>query len=150
MDTNNTQNTNGNGRGKKKRSSKALFIKTFLICLAIFSGIAIAGVLSFLSSGIRPPEIPIVSDNRFNEPAFLSPEGHEDDRLIGSIIHNPSSSARDRKELFFTFLIVGLDQGVNTDTIIVASYDGVNRKAYLVSVPRDSLVNVSRNNKKIC
>ena len=55
----------------------------------------------------------------------------------------------DRKELFYTFLIVGIDSFNNTDTIIVGSYDGVNRTANLIAIPRDCKVDVSRKLKKI-
>jgi len=55
----------------------------------------------------------------------------------------------DRKELFYTFLIVGIDDYNNTDTIMVASYDGVNHTGNVISIPRDCLVDVPRELKKI-
>jgi len=58
-------------------------------------------------------------------------------------------SSDDRKNMFFTFLIIGLDGGVSTDTIIVGSYDSSNTEGHIISIPRDSLVNVRRNVRKI-
>ena len=55
----------------------------------------------------------------------------------------------DRKELCYTFLIVGIDEYNNTDTIMVASYDGVNHTSNVISIPRDCLVDVTRLIKKI-
>lgn len=56
----------------------------------------------------------------------------------------------ERKEDFFTFLLVGVDDGNgNADTIMVVAYDVANGKVNVLSVPRDTLVNVSRNVKKI-
>lgn len=56
----------------------------------------------------------------------------------------------ERKEDFFTFLLVGVDDGNgNADTIMVVSYDVANGKVNALSVPRDTLVNVSRTTKKI-
>ena len=57
----------------------------------------------------------------------------------------------DRKDKFYTFLIVGRDTGGggNTDTIMLASYDGANQRAALMSIPRDTMVNVSWDVKKI-
>jgi LCP family protein required for cell wall assembly len=55
----------------------------------------------------------------------------------------------DRKELFYTFLIIGLDKGINTDTIVVASYDAINKKADVINIQRDSLVNVAREVRRI-
>ncbi len=55
-----------------------------------------------------------------------------------------------RKEDFHTFLILGTDDGNgNADTIMVASYDVKNDKVSVLSVPRDTLVDVSRTVKKI-
>lgn len=56
----------------------------------------------------------------------------------------------ERKEDFYTFLLVGVDDGNgNADTIMVVSYDVANGKVNALSVPRDTLVNVSRTTKKI-
>jgi LCP family protein required for cell wall assembly len=55
----------------------------------------------------------------------------------------------DRKEQFFTVLILGIDDGVNNDAIMVASYDAAAWEAHLISIPRDTLVNVERRTKKI-
>lgn len=55
-----------------------------------------------------------------------------------------------RKEEFHTFLLMGTDDGNgNADTIMVGAYDLKNNKISVVSVPRDTLVDVSRTVKKI-
>lgn len=55
-----------------------------------------------------------------------------------------------RKEKYYTFLVVGTDaSGLNTDTILVASFDTVNNKVNILQVPRDSMLDVDRNNRKI-
>lgn len=55
-----------------------------------------------------------------------------------------------RKEQFHTFLLMGSDDGNgNADTIMVGAYDGLNGKVSVVSIPRDTLVDVSRTVKKI-
>jgi len=82
--------------------------------------------------------------------AFYIPEGDPEDAFIGIGLEAPEGfTSDDRKELFYTFLIIGLDEGINSDTIIVGSYDGVNNEANLISIPRDTLVNVRRPLKKI-
>jgi len=82
--------------------------------------------------------------------AFYIPEGDPEDAYIGIGLEAPEGfTSDDRKELFYTFLIIGLDEGINSDTIIVASYDGVNNEGTLISIPRDTLVNVRRPLKKI-
>lgn len=59
----------------------------------------------------------------------------------------------DRKENFYTFLVVGRDTGGggNTDTIMLAAYDIPNQKLSVMSIPRDTMVNARHpgKNKKI-
>ena len=55
-----------------------------------------------------------------------------------------------RKEDFFTFLLLGEDTSSgSTDTIMLASYDVANQQASLMSIPRDTMVNVSWDIKRI-
>lgn len=55
-----------------------------------------------------------------------------------------------RKENFYTFLLFGTDaEGTNTDTIMVVSYDVQNQKLNIMSIPRDTMVNVPWDIKKI-
>jgi LCP family protein required for cell wall assembly len=54
------------------------------------------------------------------------------------------------KDGFYTFLVIGTDKdGYHTDTIMVVSLDTASHKVNIVSVPRDTQVNVTRNPKKI-
>lgn len=147
-------------RNKKIRTKNkaALFIKTVLISMTVCVVLIVSGAMT-LKSMIKPPVIPqdveiTVTDfesvEDFDDPAYLPPDGDAEDMLIGSGLHAPEGfTADDRKELFYTFLIVGMDEGINTDTIMVASYDGINQEANIISIPRDSLVNVKRRVKKI-
>ncbi len=55
-----------------------------------------------------------------------------------------------RKEDFYTFLLIATDaSSSNTDTLMVVSYDVKNQKLSLMSIPRDTMVNVSWDIKKI-
>jgi len=54
-----------------------------------------------------------------------------------------------RKESVYTVLIVGRDGTSNTDTIMVAALDAQNHTLNVMSIPRDTQVNVSRGIKKI-
>lgn len=126
---------------KKKKSSVNKVIVVFALILLLIAG----GTFVFYSL-IVPPKIPLIGDDVASYP----PEYHPDDAQIGSINIAPEGvTDEDRKKNFYTFLIVGLDKGTNTDTIMVASYDAENKKANIIGIPRDSLVNVSRSLKKI-
>lgn len=62
----------------------------------------------------------------------------------------PETVTLTRKESFYTFLLMGCDDGNgNADTIMVGAYDVANGKISVLSVPRDTLVDVSRTVKKI-
>ena len=63
----------------------------------------------------------------------------------------PSVYGSGRKEDFFTFLVIGRDTGGggNTDTLMLASYDVPNQKLNVMSIPRDTMVNVSWDIKRI-
>ena len=52
---------------------------------------------------------------------------------------------------FYTVLVLGRDTGGggNTDTMLLASYDVTNQKATVMSIPRDTMVNVPWDVKKI-
>lgn len=55
-----------------------------------------------------------------------------------------------RQEGMYTFLVVGNDNGYgNTDTLIVGRLDTKNHKLNLVSIPRDTMVNVEWPVKKV-
>jgi len=56
----------------------------------------------------------------------------------------------DCKDGYYTFLVAGTDKNdYHTDTIMVISLDTAGNKANIVSVPRDTQVDVPRNPKKI-
>ena len=62
-----------------------------------------------------------------------------------------SAHSNDRKKDFYTFLVVGRDTagGGNTDTMLLAAYDIPNQKLNVMSIPRDTLVNINADIKKI-
>lgn len=71
--------------------------------------------------------------------------------LIG--VHAPDADVEEidsRTEGIYTFLLIGTDKGGgNTDTIMVATFDATNQRCSLVSIPRDTMVNVKWDVKKI-
>lgn len=71
----------------------------------------------------------------------------------GGVVSDIKPVVSDRKENFFTFLLVGRDTGGggNTDTIMLASYDIPNQKLSVMSIPRDTMVNARHpgKNRKI-
>ena len=63
----------------------------------------------------------------------------------------PVKSGLRKSEDFYTLLVLGRDTGGggNTDTMLLGSYDVTNQKAYVMSIPRDTMINVPWDVKKI-
>jgi len=168
-DTRQRANTNKNVKKKKKGN---VFARTFVVTLGLLTILTLTGWfvltnlpgnISLLDNIITPPDIPSGNSGKGSggtgakppvpgdDPAHIVPEGNEEDASIGDGRRTPEGfTDEDRKHpMFYTFLIFGLDEGNNTDTIMVASYDGETRQAHLIGIPRDSKVNVKRTTKKI-
>lgn len=117
---------------KKKRRKKARRILLTLLLVIIALS---ATMYSVWKLGVKPPPM---------KPRPANPTPSEE--VSGA---SPSAISSDRKGTQYTFAIVGFDDGNgNMDTIMVANFDADNYKLNVVSIPRDTLVNVSWNLKK--
>lgn len=128
----------GKDRKKRRRRRRArrVIVTILIILLLLAAGLFVAG--KFL---IQPPDI-IDDVHQGDDISANGEEGEQgyNDQLLGA----------DRKKGVYTFLIVGVDKdSTNTDTILVGSLDTKNKKMNVVSIPRDTLVNVSWSIKKI-
>lgn len=145
----NIHNLSNNSKMRIKSRKKKI---SFIRILAVITVLIVSFVI-IAKSRIKPPTIPQGNGDdvtNYDDIAFITPEENKDDMLIGNNLDGPEGfTMEDRKDQFYTFLILGLDKGTNTDTIMVASYDGVNKEGNVISIPRDSLVNVKRKVKKI-
>ncbi|MDR1692561.1 MAG: LCP family protein [Oscillospiraceae bacterium] len=141
--------SNIKGGKRLAHTKKGGFFRKLLLLLTGALGIAIVALGLWYWLNVKPPEIPGIGSGD-DGTAFHSPEYHPDDAALGGSGGAPSGvTDADRKKDFYTLLIVGTDGGVNTDTIMVASYDNTAKSANLISIPRDTLVNVKRKVKKI-
>ena len=110
-----------NKKSKKKKTGKVILI--ILLVIALLAG----GVYVALEYFIDPPE------------------KNED----GVNNNNNVNHVDGRKDGVYTFLVAGTDQiSNNTDTIMVGSFDTVNGKLNIVSIPRDTLINIQHEVKK--
>lgn len=111
-------------------------------------------VVSFLSS-VRAPELPAAAETTETDGGGSGgvsdlPDDPEDEGEIDDSNAVQPLLSGARKEDFYTFLLFGTDkEGTNTDTIMVVSYDVKNQKLSLMSIPRDTMVNVPWDIKKI-
>lgn len=110
---------------KKKRRRTVILVLLILLALVLI-------VFAVHQALVRPPEI---------EPPSID----------GGLTVPGVETGGSRKEDFYTFLVVGRDTGGggNTDTILLAAYDVPNQKLNVMSIPRDTMVNIPYDLKKI-
>ena len=139
-----------------------VFRKSFFIAF-ISTCVIIVGVIIAWNSLVTPPEQlevmarPVDDGERpvVDEEGFLIVtldlddfvEEIDDDTPV--TLYNAPSWAEGRRGYFWTFLIVGLNEGTNANTIMAASYCGITREANLISIPRDIPVHPNRNGRKL-
>ena len=132
-----------------KKPSRLTRRQKLLIALAVVLAVTVTGVAAWQSLFVRPdltaekePLTTVDPDTGETE------EVEEIDWGEGT---RPRSDGERKSEDYYTVLILGRDTGGggNTDTMLLASYDVTNQKATVMSIPRDTMVNVPRDIKKI-
>ena len=115
----------GGGQPPRKRRRR----KVLLIVLIVLLALVAAGVIIH-QIYVRPPEIPSQETSQGTDPGVLG---------------------AGRRDGVYTFLLVGRDDGGggNTDTIMVGRYDVKNATLDVLSIYRDTLVDVPWEIKKI-
>lgn len=127
----------------RKQKLRLAVIIVLVVLLALILAVLIAWKLLF----VRPT---LPSDNP--EPSTSSEtDAPEETEVIdyGEGIR-PRTSGERKSEDYYTVLILGVDtSSEKTDTMMLASYDVTNQKATVMSIPRDTMVNVPWDIKKI-
>ena len=127
---------------KPRYTGKQLILRRCYIALTVLSAIIVAVYAGFRLFA-APPEVKPPAISR--PPVIITttdPEGNQVEMI------EPDISSSDRKQEFYTFLLVGESQeagGGLTDTMILVSYDVPNQKLSLMSLPRD--IYVSENER---
>lgn len=121
---------------KRQKILRVLYIIVTVLALLVVVVFA-ASRLLFVRPTVETPARPNAPVNS-NSPEELDTE-------------DPNVHASGRKEDFYTFLVIGRDTGGggNTDTILLAAYDVANQEVNVMSIPRDTMVNVSWDIKRI-
>ena len=124
-----------------KRRSPLTARQKVLAAVAVVLAIVLLGVLAWKSLFIRPD----IEKRPDGDPA-----GSTEQIDYGQGTRPKAGGERKSKD-YYTVLILGRDTGGggNTDTMLLASYDVTNQKASVMSIPRDTMVNVSWDVKKI-
>ena len=153
--------THSNGRrGKRERSSDSWWqrhrawvagmtrgqkIRYRILQVATVISAIIVLIWAAAMIWIREPTLPQVDPGASGNTST----GDESTTLPGAEEVNIAASGR--REGVYTFLLVGQDTGGggNTDTMILATFDTQNKTVHAMSLPRDTMINVSWNTKKL-
>lgn len=136
---------------KPPRKGKLTRRQIILVVVAVVLAVILAAVLAIRSLFVRP-EIPKRNDaqNAVDADGDGRPDGLEAIDY-GDGIRPRGGDGERKSEDYWTVLILGRDTGGggNTDTMLLASYDVTNQKATVMSIPRDTMVNVPWDIKRI-
>ena len=124
---------------KPKKPSCLTLQQKMLVVVAVVLAVALVAVVACQSLFVRP--------NLEKKPS----KTEEQEQIDYGETTPPKADGERKSEDYYTVLILGRDTGGggNTDTILLASYDVTNQKATVMSIPRDTMVNVSWDLKKI-
>lgn len=136
---------------KSPRKGKLTRQQIVLIVVVVVLALLLAGVLAVRSLFVRP-ELPKKNDPQ--KTVDLDGDGEPDgpeEIDYGDGIRPRGGDGERKSENCWTVLILGRDTGGggNTDTMLLASYDVTNQKATVMSIPRDTMVNVPWDIKRI-
>ena len=135
----------GKGRPPKRRSGLTRGQKGLIAAAAVLA-VALAGVLAWQSLFVRPD-----LNTGKTEPQETEEPTDPVEEIDWGEGTRPRSDGERKSQDYYTVLILGRDTGGggNTDTMLLASYDVTNQKATVMSIPRDTMVNVPWDVKKI-
>ena len=125
---------------KQKRPSRLTRQQKLLIAVAAVLAVVLVAVVACQSLFVRP-----------DLPGTGLEDGTETEEIDWGEGNRPHSGGERKGEDYYTVLILGRDTGGggNTDTMLLASYDVTNQKATVMSIPRDTMVNVPYDIKRI-
>ena len=131
---------------KYRKQSRLTTQQKVLVVIAVLLAIALIAVLAWKSLFVRP--------DVGNKPSQADPSGSSSTMMEGIGYGDgtgPKADGERKSKDYYSVLILGRDTGGggNTDTMLLASYDVTNQKASVMSIPRDTMVNVSWDVKKI-
>lgn len=117
---------------------------TFMLLMSL--GVIAYSVIDHTVQAPAPPALQVMSLLAYAEEL---PQGDETEAPEDTLSIPQTLQFEERRDNFFTFLLVGLTEGYGANTVMVASYDADTREAHLISIPRDTRVDFNRNNRKL-
>lgn len=129
---------------KEKKPGRLTKGQKWLLAAAIVLAVVLLAVVAWRGLFIKP-DLPNKGDGTRQDGTQT-----EDGIDYGNGVQ-PRVSGERKSQDYYTVLILGRDTGGggNTDTMLLASYDITNQKATVMSIPRDTMVNVPWDIKRI-
>lgn len=132
-------------QAKRKREKRIMAV---MIALAVVM-VAAAAVMLLYNRWFKKPSLPPGPDAS-GEPASSGQPGESPGPTLDIDAVQPKVGGARKSGSIYTFLVFGADVASGlTDTMMVATYDAENQKAAVMSLPRDTLINVRRWNKSL-
>ena len=121
-------------------SRRELILHRVLVMLAVIALLLMALALA-VANYVKAPDLPPVNTGQGSE---TGGEG------AGEMGDEPPVAAG-RKDGVYTFIVCGRDTGGggNTDTMLLVTFDTENGTIDVMSIPRDTMVNIKWTNKKL-
>ena len=130
-------------------SNPTHWIIACIVALLIVSAVFTAKFFGAIRAPTLPQQNgPVTIGETPSEPGSDAPSG-EVEQIDDSNTEQPLLSGA-RREDYYTFLLFGMDKiSESTDTIMVVSYNVKDQQLNLMSIPRDTMINVSWDIKRI-
>lgn len=148
LHTEHIKSSGGKHTSKKKGN---IFLRVLIIVLIIAAALAVAGY-AYWTTRVKPPEV--IRPANDTPKTDITPVNAEPDGSVSPDNPVEENNTDDQKNTEneitkYTFAVVASDDGNgNTDVIMTGTFDVENYTLNVVSIPRDTLVNVSWNLKK--
>ncbi|MBE6632361.1 MAG: LytR family transcriptional regulator [Ruminococcaceae bacterium] len=136
---------------KKRKRGLPIFFRIMLGVLVVLMLTSSALGIYVVGSMYKKPEV----DTEGKLPSFVGNENEKDtdsesEDVTGGSQGVVNEDVYTRKKDFYTFLIVGRDSaGLNTDVIMVASFDVAKGKISIMQIPRDTYVEIDGQDYKM-
>ena len=125
--------------GKKRTKKRSKTLRVLIIILAVILALSLAAV-AYWFTAVKPPAVVTQKNDGSGGELDVEKDLSDEGQTTGD----------NRTGQKYTFLAVGMDDGNgNTDTIMLATFDTADYTLNVVSIPRDTLVNVSWSVKKV-
>ena len=138
---------------EKPRKGSGFFRKSLIVILLMviaYGAYTIWDILQAPDFAEVPPAPPKADEEVTDTPAEPEPEdpsASPEEPVTEEEEETPAEKVR--KEGIYTFVLAGTNDNYNTDTIMLGQVDTETDKATLVSIPRDTMVDVNIKIKKI-